>query len=846
MRFVGLDVSREVSRDGDEVLLKLAAKDELLEEIAEQVTMEKRLKAGGYTDFAREQKKLFVPASATSFFSSLERQRLILALLELGLSEGGCDLDLDVEIEKKVLTAIVPVHEPTGRGHDTNERAKLMDSWCLAPLHWWPSQPLDDVKEYFGERMALYFAFLQHLTRGLLMPSAIGLVVVLYGILYGSADNPLTPFYSIFMMLWLPWFCKTWRREEARLAFKWNVEDFEEAERERPQFRGPPARGFYSAGGHFIDVDEEDRLGSAAPLIKKFTPEERQSRVAFSYGVIMPIVVVVMIGVVALLAYRSFLQISLSTAQHIALGPLAELDFEPNASALPAIDSDDVGTAHVHLAPSYAVTIGSVIGAGIYSVWISATNYIYSLVAVRLNDWENHRTQTEYEDALIIKTFCFQFINSYISLFYIAFLKASQVGLLPGMSEFCHDVSHFDYSPEHIKADHSGTNPFCMAELSTMLTSLVVFSQLIAKVTEYVLPKVYAIVRRMSEEYGMRRRGGKVTSMSTYEEQVVLEPHEGCFSEYLFLVTQLGYVVLFAPAFPIAALVCYASFLLEIRTDAYKLLVNTQRPRYAGAQDIGSWLKVLWFLCVVGVFTNMGIIGLTSSSFALSLPMNILGLEINDDNKLFYLFLFEHSMLGAQYIILNVLPDVPPALAIARAKVTWRKRATLEVFKAGSTGSKPMVVEGIAKPVRAPHIEWDDDAIPERFWHDARGQYVEPKQVREWTKLLKAGEWIAEQKIAEKAKEANLVRYHAERDAAEAKASAQAAKDEARAQLLAVIAETPGVDLAATYGADQLEAGSDVRLLVATTSPTSKPPSGGRRLPLTGPNSRATERDLAV
>ena len=42
--------------------------------------------------------------------------------------------------------------------------------------------------------------------------------------------------------MWINGFCKTWRREEARLAYRWNVEDFEETERPRPEFEGPKAR----------------------------------------------------------------------------------------------------------------------------------------------------------------------------------------------------------------------------------------------------------------------------------------------------------------------------------------------------------------------------------------------------------------------------------------------------------------------------------------------------------------------------------------------------------------------------------------------------------------------------
>ena len=52
-------------------------------------------------------------------------------------------------------------------------------------------------------------------------------------------------------------------------------------------------------------------------------------------------------------------------------------------------------------------------------------NVIYRKVAKRLTEWENHRTQSEFEHSLIVKNFIFQFVNSYISLFYIAFVKGN-------------------------------------------------------------------------------------------------------------------------------------------------------------------------------------------------------------------------------------------------------------------------------------------------------------------------------------------------------------------------------------------------------------------------------------
>lgn len=51
-------------------------------------------------------------------------------------------------------------------------------------------------------------------------------------------------------------------------------------------------------------------------------------------------------------------------------------------------------------------------------------NFVYSDIAITLTERENHRTETEFEDSLIAKLFAFQFVNSYASFFYVAFIKS--------------------------------------------------------------------------------------------------------------------------------------------------------------------------------------------------------------------------------------------------------------------------------------------------------------------------------------------------------------------------------------------------------------------------------------
>jgi hypothetical protein len=180
---------------------------------------------------------------------------------------------------------------------------------------------------------------------------------------------------------------------------------------------------------------------------------------------------------------------------------------------------------------------------------------------------------------------------------------------------------------------------------------------------------------------------------TVYEAQAKLEPFEGIFSEYSRIVVQLGYVVLFAPACPLASALLFVSFYFELRTDAYKLVCNTRRPAYMGGEDIGSWQTVLRVLAVLGVLTNVGLVGVTATTLKRLLPFKLLGIiEINESNKLMFLIVVEHLLLLAQFCVVTMIPDVPEDLAIETAYQQWRAKAPRE-------------------PPPPPPAQWDDDAL---------------------------------------------------------------------------------------------------------------------------------------
>ena len=69
-----------------------------------------------------------------------------------------------------------------------NERALLYKHWA-AIRNFYKYQPLDYVKEYFGVKVGLYFAWLGFYNQMLVIPSIIGLLIFFYGIATAYVDD---------------------------------------------------------------------------------------------------------------------------------------------------------------------------------------------------------------------------------------------------------------------------------------------------------------------------------------------------------------------------------------------------------------------------------------------------------------------------------------------------------------------------------------------------------------------------------------------------------------------------------------------------------------------------------
>lgn len=137
-----------------------------------------------------------------------------------------------------------------------NRRTWLYHNWVRSGR----TQPLEEIRFYYGEKIALYFAWIGHYTKWLIWAAIAGFLFLIYGLAAGGAtlvngeatstnqkllvvfDNALTLPYALFMSVWAALFVEFWKRKSNVLAYTWNTFDFERRERARPEFKPTSTR----------------------------------------------------------------------------------------------------------------------------------------------------------------------------------------------------------------------------------------------------------------------------------------------------------------------------------------------------------------------------------------------------------------------------------------------------------------------------------------------------------------------------------------------------------------------------------------------------------------------------
>lgn len=106
-----------------------------------------------------------------TFFRPIDRNRIIFNILESPRVAGkgaGLSIFRLKRSKKSPLIEAFPIHKD-------EERRDLEKQW----MKFWPpfTQPLDAIRNYFGEKVGMYFAFLEYYTMWMIIPAILGCFV---------------------------------------------------------------------------------------------------------------------------------------------------------------------------------------------------------------------------------------------------------------------------------------------------------------------------------------------------------------------------------------------------------------------------------------------------------------------------------------------------------------------------------------------------------------------------------------------------------------------------------------------------------------------------------------------
>lgn len=330
-----------------------------------------------------------------TFFTSTKRHQIlfeILAKTPYGHEKKGL-FGIDQLLAEGVFSAAFPLHDgPFSAVPESSQVLGLIQRQVLFQ-HWarwgkWNKyQPLDHVRRYFGEKVALYFAWLGFYTGWLLPAAVVGTVVFLVGCFLVFSDIPTqelchssdsfdmcplcsdcsfwllssactlaqagrlfdhggTVFFSLFMALWAVLLLEYWKRKNATLAYRWDCSDYEDIEeRPRPQFA---ATAPMTALNPITGEDEP-----------YFPEKNRVRRMLAGSVVLLMMVAVVIMCLVSVILYRAVMAIIVSRSDNAFLS-------------------------------AWASRIASLTGSVVNLVFILILSKVYVLLAQVLTRWGEH------------------------------------------------------------------------------------------------------------------------------------------------------------------------------------------------------------------------------------------------------------------------------------------------------------------------------------------------------------------------------------------------------------------------------------------------------------------------
>ena len=480
---------------------------------------------------------------------------------------------------------------------DFLQRTELLEA--LTPLHTNDLQSslksIDSMSNYYGQNVSIYFQFMTFYIKYLTLPAVFGVLRQLIGFINPEASLlvfELDLLYCVMIIIWSTLFIRYWRQKSAEICLK----------------SGSSGTGFVVSDNRY-DFKGIIRVNPATELPEYWFPKSKKLwlylKSSLFHFPLMMFSFFIMILFLNMLGY-------VDPSHWVYVRSLSSLS---EKSAI-----FDKTTARANI-PTIFQSLSMVI--------LSTIN---KKLAYKTTNWENHKTNTQYNNTIIFKRFLFEIINTFTHLLYIAFWRLELQAL--------------------------------QAELIALYTT----DEIRRLVFESLIP--YFKSKRSASTLKKRSKD-EMYSPEHYIEEKLIEiqlPIYDSYDDYLEMIIQFGYITLFAGAFPLSGIFSLMFNVLETTSDAFKLKYAYRRPIPRLVNGIGSWQSWINFMSHISLMTNTILIAYSS------LLKKAVGDELfpNDECEQYKLlvlvFLLEHAIFVINYILRKRIRTEPKWISIYRQR----------------------------------------------------------------------------------------------------------------------------------------------------------------------------------
>ncbi|KAJ9489069.1 hypothetical protein VN97_g4214 [Penicillium thymicola] len=481
--------------------------------------------------------------------------------------------------------------------HDQEACAQMLRQWNRKTVL--TTSDLDAIRALFGEKVAFYYAFIHCYSLFLVVPAGLGILGWLY-------LGPYSIVYGTVLCTWCIVFVEYWKIREADLSQRWDVKGVGRLKVNRKQY-----------------VWEKEVTDPISGQVKHVFPGWKQFT-------------------------RQLLLVPFASVASIALGALIVASF-----------ASEVFISEVYDGPfkEYLEFVPTVL----FSLSLPAITSFLTRVATRLTDYENYRTQDQYDLAQTQKEFVMNFITSFLptiltAYVYVPFGKqivphldilrrtGFRADLVTGQKEFEVDTSRFQQE---------------VIYLSMTAQVLSFGEEIVLPYAKHVLRQKWHNYRDRKAEYSRTRKHSTATGLYLIDspEEVAFMTRlrgEAGAEEYhveediMEMCVQFGYLALFGVAWPLVPLGFLLNNWLELRGDFFKLTLECQRPPPIRSDSIGPCLLGLDLLAWLGTLSTAAIVHVYRGPIS----------EVRLSSLLLTLFIAEQVYLGMRFTASTALEKI--------------------------------------------------------------------------------------------------------------------------------------------------------------------------------------------